>query len=109
MAMPSIVLSQTGAGSSTYWTPDYFKDVFNVGLQAVVSGTVISYNIQYTLDDTTASGYAPASGNWFNVPNFSALSASAAGNFTIPCRGVRINLVTGTGSVTLNIQQAGTR
>ena len=109
MAMPSVVLTQTGPGTSTYWIPDFFKDVFNVGLQAVVSGTVTTAAIQYTLDDTTADNYNPATGNWFSVPNFSAVTASTAGNMTIPCRGIRINITTGPGSITLNIQQAGTR
>ena len=109
MAMPSIVLTQTGVGSSNFYIPDWFQNPFNIGLQAVVSGTVTSYTIQYTLDDTTADGYNPATGNWTAVPSFSALSATTWGAFTTPCRGIRVTIATGTGSVALNVQQAGTR
>jgi len=109
MAMPSIVLTQTGVGSSSFYSPDWFQNPFNVGLQAIVSGTVSSYTIQYTLDDTTADGYNPATGNWFAVTGLSAVSASAVAALTTPCRGIRITIATGTGAVTLNAQQAGTR
>ena len=109
MAMPSIILTQSGVGSSTVFVPDFFKDVFNVGLQAVVTGTVGSYSIQFTLDDTTADTFVPANATWTAVTNMSAISASATTNLTIPCRGIRINVGTGPGSVALTIQQAGTR
>ena len=109
MAMPSIVLTQTGAGASTFAIPDWFQNPFNIGLQAVISGTVSSYSIQYTLDDTTADGYNPATGNWTAVPSMTGLSATTWGTLTVPCRGICINVTTGPGSVTLNIQQAGTR
>lgn len=109
MAMPTIILNQSGAGASTFWTPDYFKDVFNVGLQAVVTGSISSAAIEYTLDDTTAQGYDASTGNWFQVPGFTSVTASAAGSMTIPCRGIRIKITTGTGSIALSIQQAGTR
>ena len=109
MAMPSIVLTQTGAGASTYAIPDWFQNPFNIGLQAVVTGTVSSFAVQYTLDDTTADGYVASSGNWNAVPSMTGLSATTWGTLTVPCRGIRINITTGTGTVTLNIQQAGTR
>lgn len=109
MAMPNITLTQTGAGATTYVIPDFFNENFSVGLQAVVTGTVSSFSAQFTLDDTTAEGYDPATGNWFDVTGLSAASASAAVAMIIPCRGIRLKITTGTGSVTLSIQQAGAR
>ena len=109
MAMPNITLTQTGAGATTYVIPDFFIENFNIGLQAVVTGTVASYSVQFTLDDTTAEGYDPSTGNWFDVTGLSAKSASAAVNMEIPCRGIRLKITTGPDTVALTIQQAGTR
>jgi hypothetical protein len=109
MAMPNITLTQTGAGATTYVIPDFFIPNFNVGLQAVVTGSVSSFSAEFTLDDTTADGYDPTAGNWFAVTGLSAASASAAVAMTIPCRGIRLKITTGSGSVALSIQQAGTR
>jgi hypothetical protein len=107
--MTTIVLTQAGAGSTSFITPDYFISPFNIGLQAIVTGTVSSYSVQYTLDDTQADGYSAASGNWTTVTGFSALSASTWGAFTTPCRGIRLTVTTGPGSVALTLCQAGTR
>tara|TARA_R110000868_G_C10901916_1_gene764350 strand:+ start:392 stop:721 length:330 start_codon:yes stop_codon:yes gene_type:complete len=109
MAMPNITLTQAGVGSTTYVIPDFFIPNFNIGLQAVVTGSVSSFSAQFTLDDTTADGYDPTTGNWFAVTGLSAASASAAVAMIIPCRGIRLTITTGTGSVALSIQQAGTR
>jgi hypothetical protein len=109
MAMPNITLTQTGAGATTYVIPDFFIENFNIGLQAVVTGTVSSFSAQFTLDDTTADEYVASSGNWFDVTGLSAASASAAVAMIIPCRGIRLKITTGSGSVALSIQQAGTR
>ena len=109
MAMPNTTLTQTGAGASTFVIPDFFIGNFNIGLQAVVTGTVSSYSAQITLDDTTSDSYDPSTGNWFDVTGMSNASASAAVAMVIPCRGIRVKITTGTGSVTLSIQQAGTR
>ena len=110
MAMPAIVLTQAGVGSTTFVTPDWFENPFNIGLQAIITtGSVSSFSVQYTLDDTTASGYDPSTGNWTSVASMGTLSASTWGSLTIPCRGIRLTITTGTGTVALSIQQAGTR
>ena len=107
--MTTIVLTQSGAGSTNFITPDYFISPFNIGLQAIVTGSVSSYSVQYTLDDTQADGYNPTTGNWTTVTGFSALSASTWGAFTTPCRGIRLTITSGAGSVALTLCQAGTR
>ena len=107
--MTVLTISKTGTGRSTFAVPDYFIAPFNIGLQAVVTGTV-TYNIEYTLDDTQADGFNPATAQW-NVmaAPFSAAQVTTAGAFTTPCRGISINITAGTGSVALTIAQSGTR
>jgi hypothetical protein len=43
------------------------------------------------------------------VTGLSAVSASTAAALTVPCRAVRVTIASGTGTVTLYVQQAGTR
>ena len=107
--MTTIVLTQTGAGSTNFIVPDYFISPFNIGLQAIKTGVVSDFSVEYTLDDTQADGYNPATGNWAKVTNFANISASTWGAFTTPCRGIRLTITTGAGSVALTLCQAGTR
>jgi hypothetical protein len=109
MAMPNITLTKTDTGSTAYVIPDFFMENFHIGLQAIVTGSVSSYSAEFTLDDTTSDSYVPASGNWFPVSGMDSLDISAIANLTIPCRGIRLTIETGTGTVALTIQQAGTR
>jgi hypothetical protein len=98
-------VTQTGAGASSLIVPDKNRNPFVLGLYAVVADTVTDYNIEYTGDDVQAAGYDPDTGNWFSA--IDAASASAAQKFDTPCTALRINIVTGTGSVTLTVHQAG--
>ena len=107
--MTTIVLTQTGAGSTNFIVPDYFISPFNIGLQAIKTGTVTDFSVQYTLDDTQADGYSAASGNWTTVTGFANLGASTWGAFTTPCRGIRLTIAAGAGTVALTLCQAGTR
>lgn len=95
--------SKTGTGQTNVWVPDYRLCPFMIGLQCIVTGTA-TYNVEFTLDDEAATQT-----NWFIYTGFSALTASAAGIFEIPCRGMRVNITSGTGSVTINFVQAGRR
>jgi len=107
--MQNIVLTQTGTGSSRVAIPDFFKDTFNIGLQAIVTGTV-TYTVWYTLDDTQADGYVPSTGNWFPVASqMLAATATNAAQLVTPCKGIYLQVTAGTGTVALTIQQAGTR
>jgi hypothetical protein len=55
------------------------------------------------------AGYVASSATWSAAPNFSALSASASGAMTVPCKAVSINITANTGTVALKIIQAGLR
>lgn len=103
--MRPVVYSITGVGNSPVYAMDLYISPANVGLAVVVSGT-ITYKVQYTFDDVFASGYSPASGNWFDHPTLTG-SASLNSNVSYPATGIRLITTAGTGSATLTIIQAG--
>ena len=104
MIAEPITLSQTNAGTSTVAAVSFMTNPFNVGLGAVVTGSPV-FTIQYTFDDPMSPNFNAATANWFS----SSLTAAGAVSLTVPCRGVRINVASGAGSVTLYVQQSGTR
>ncbi len=98
------VVAVTGAGTSAPIALDWEQKTFNVGIQAVIDGTVSDYDIQGTLDDVNAVGIAGAT--WQSLAGFDNLSANIISGVPTPTRWVRINLVTGTGTVTLTTVQS---
>lgn len=106
--MQSITATQTGAGTSEVIGLDYFIAPFAVGLGAVVTG-VVTFTIEYTMQDPMDAGFNPATASWFPVSGMTSISATTGASLSVPCRGVRINVASGAGSVTLYVQQAGTR
>lgn len=100
-------LSKTGAGSSGIYAVDYFKCPVNVGIQAVVSGTA-TYTVEYTLDDILDPAFSAASATWVGATSdLTGASASKNGLLTVPCRGIRLTIASGDGSVVATICQAG--
>ena len=95
----------TGVGNSPVYALDVYISPANVGLAVIVTGT-ITYTVQYTFDNIFATGYNPASGNWFNHPTLTG-SSSANSNIAYPATGTRLNTSAGTGTATLTIIQAG--
>lgn len=107
--MQSITVTQVAAGSSAVEAVSYFTNPFNIGLAAVLTGTA-TFTVEYSMQDPMDAGYVAASATWFPVTGLSAVSASTSVGFTVPCRAIRVTLAGGsTGTVTLYIQQAGTR
>lgn len=98
------VQSQTGTGTSVAIALDDFQNPFNVSLLASLSGTA-TFTIEYTMDDPCF--VTAANSTWVAVPNFSAVSATTSGAFTVTSKAVRINVASGTGIVTLKVLQAG--
>jgi len=101
-------LSDASAGvqTSSVYPPDNYVSPFNVALNVVVTG-IVSYTIQYTFDDVFAKGYAPASGNWTNHPSMTAQTATKDSNIAYPVTGVRVQLLSGSGSIVFTAIQAG--
>lgn len=105
--MQSITLTKTGTGASAVRALDFFLNPFNVGIGAVVSGTA-TYTIEYCFEDPTNAGFDPATATWFAVSGLSSESTTKSAALTVPCRGIRISIASGAGTVTAYIQQAGT-
>ena len=107
MAMPNISYTVTGAGTSPIFACDNFQAPFNVGYGTTISATA-TFKLEYTFDDITADSYVASSGTWFTITGTSG-STAVSNSFTIPCRGIRLNVSASTGSVTVFFQQAGER
>lgn len=105
--MAANTISKTGAGSSTIYAVDYFRCPVNVGIQAVLSG-VATYTVEYTLDDITSSTFNAATATWTGATtDLTGASASKNGLLTVPCRGIRLTIASGAGTVTVTLCQAG--
>ena len=108
MSMPAVNWTATGVGTSPIYGVDNFQAPFNIGIGCTITGTA-TYSVQYTFDDIQADNYSPASGNWFTSSDFNSVTTTKAASFTIPCRGIRLNVSASTGSVLFQVQQAGER
>jgi hypothetical protein len=105
--MPATVLTQTGSGSSRIVAVDYFQNPVNVGIQAVVTGSA-TYTVEYTLDDITAAGFTAVAARWTAATgSLSGATTSVNGLIDVPCRGVRLRISSGAGTVVATICQAG--
>jgi len=101
--MKPITISVTGVGASSPIIINTNVTPVNLGFVAVVTGTVSSFTIQYSMDDPNSSTGLV---NWF-ATSISAASATASGNILYPVTAVRTSIATGTGSVALTLTQAG--
>lgn len=99
--MKVVVLSQTGAGSTSPIVLNTNTNPFNVGFGVIVDGTV-DYTVQHTFDDPSGTLT-----EWFNHPTIAAQIASADGNYAFPVTAVRLTVNSGEGSATLKLIQAG--
>lgn len=108
--MRRVVETVTGVANSPVIPLDYRAQVFNVGIQAVVSATA-TYNVQYTLDDIYNSAITPT---WTNVTTtiptsgtvLTGASTNEVANITIPCSALRLNVTASTGTVTITVIQS---
>lgn len=95
-------VSKTNTGTSSairvFPTPGYFV----AGLGTKVTGTVSDYQIEHTYDDPD-----DGAATWHVHEFMKARSANDDGNYTTPIAGIRINIITGTGTVLLTVLQFG--
>lgn len=101
--MRPIVITKTGAGSSSVAPVDTYRNPFNIGLGVVVSGTV-NYTIQHTFDDVFNSAVTPV---WFSHPTLTGQTTNQDGNYAFPVRAIKILVNSGAGTATATIVQAG--
>jgi archaellum component FlaF (FlaF/FlaG flagellin family) len=101
--MRPVVVSKTGAGSSSTVPLDHYQSPFNVGFGVVVEGTV-NYTIQHTFDDIFNASVTPV---WFNHPTVNGQTTNADGNYAFPVRAIKVLVNSGAGTATLTAIQAG--
>lgn len=107
MALPNISYTVSGAGTSPIFACDNFQAPFNVGYGTTISATA-TFKLEYTFDDITADNFNASTATWFTITG-TAGSTAVSNSFTIPCRGIRLNVSASTGSMTVYFQQAGER
>lgn len=73
----------------------------NIGFAAVVTGTV-NYSIQFTYDDPV-TGFT----TWFDDTSITSKTGNEDGSILFPITGMKVLVNSGTGSVVLNVVQAG--
>jgi hypothetical protein len=101
MAQP-VSLTLTGVGISPWKNLNFREPAFHVQFNCLVTGTV-TFNLE-----TTASDYlTPGTTVIVNPSSIAAGAATAALTLSAPQRAWRLNILTGTGSVTVEAMQSG--
>lgn len=100
------VTAGASPAQSTVIPIDQYLSPTNIALGVVVTGT-ITYTVQHTFDDVFSPTFNPVTATWFDHPVLVAQTTSKDSNYAAPPRGVRIITTAGTGSVVLNLIQAG--
>lgn len=105
--MRPITRSLTGVANDVPTPLDIYLTPFNVTIQVIVTGT-ITYSVQWTNDDVFASGYNPATGNWFAAAtNLTNATDNEVGTLQSPVTATRLITTAGTGTATMRVTQAG--
>jgi hypothetical protein len=101
MAQP-VTLTVSGVGISPWKNVNFREAAFHLQINCFVTGTV-TYNIETTNSDYLTSSVT------VNVATTSIAGAAAAASLVLasPCRAWRLNILTGTGSVTAEAVQSG--
>lgn len=101
MAQP-VSLTLTGIAISPWKNLDFRANPFNAGLNCTVTGTV-TFNIEVTTSDYLTPGTT------VNLASTAVAGASASTFLAIvqPVRAWRLNILSGTGSVTVDAVQSG--
>lgn len=101
MSQP-VSLSITGVGVSVWKNLDPRAERSTVQASCFVTGTV-SYNFEMTLSDYLTSGVTVN----ITPTTIAAATANAFLTSTIPARAWRLNILSGTGTVTAEVIQSG--
>lgn len=100
--MRPAIVSKTGTGASSIVPLDREQAPFNVGIGCVTSGTV-TYSVQHTFDDVQDSTVTPT---WFLNSGITSQTGNKDGNYAAPIRATRVNVESGTGTVTMTVIQS---
>jgi hypothetical protein len=97
----------TALGVSAPVILDIYLGPFSVGIGVTVTGTA-SYSVEYTYDDVFSSTFSPSTASWFAVSGLAAgTTVSKDGTLSSPVTAVRLNVASVSGSVVMNVIQAG--
>ena len=94
-------VSKTGTGSSSPVVINTNVTPVNIGFAAVVTGTV-NYSIQFSYDDP-AEGFT----TWFDDVTITSKTGNEDGSINFPISAIKVLVNSGSGTVTLNVIQAG--
>jgi len=94
-------VSKTGAGSTDAVVINTNVTPVNIGFAVVVTGTV-NYSVQLTYDDPSV-GFT----TWFDDTTITSKTGNEDGSINFPITGIKVLVNSGTGSVTMNVVQAG--
>lgn len=100
--MNPIIVTQTGVGSSRVIPINVLQPGNTLGLGIFVVGTA-SFAIETTSSDITADGYNPSTDQWSPGANGTTSQATIT---TGAWRGIRLTVLSGTGTVTFKLVQA---
>jgi hypothetical protein len=95
------IVSKTGTGSTDAIVIDTNISPVNIGFAVVVTGTV-NYSVQITYDDP-AVGFT----TWFDDATITSKTGNEDGAISFPITGIKVLVNSGTGTVTMNVVQAG--
>lgn len=104
--MRPIYLTLTAPGETAPIPLDLHAKPFNVSVFIIITGTA-NATLQYTGDNVQELGYDPDNGNWFDHADLDGVTATAVGTIIAPVRAVRMSVASVTGSVQLQVLQAG--
>lgn len=107
MPVQSVTLSDAsgGAKKSVPFITDWNQNPFAIGIGCIVVGTV-SYTVEHTFDDVSSPTWDPATATWFPNTGITTKTANTDGNYAFAVTAVRLNLISGSGSVTMRMLQA---
>lgn len=94
-------VSRTGAGSTSAIVINTNVTPVNIGFAVVVTGTV-NYSVQFSYDDP-ALGFT----TWFDDVSITSKTGNEDGSILFPITGMKVLVNSGTGTVTMNVVQAG--
>lgn len=94
-------VSRTGTGSTDAVVINTNISPVNIGFAVVVTGTV-NYSVQFTYDDPSV-GFT----TWFDDVSITSKTGNEDGSINFPITGMKVLVNSGSGTVTMNVVQAG--
>lgn len=108
-ATGAIKVGTNGVGHSPWKLVNYHVSPVNLGIACIVSGTV-NYTFQYTFDPDPCGIFTNTASTPVNTFNLTALASKATtldSSITAPITAWRVQINSGTGSVTAEVVEAG--